>query len=80
MRYFGDNVVFFRIDSIHSPGPAAAAVLFRSPLSWPKRNVKTHGAAKTVSLGREDTKIVASFLTMNFSTKDVNIFELFCET
>jgi len=32
--------------------PAAAAVLFRSPLSWPKRNVKTHGAAKTVSLGR----------------------------
>jgi hypothetical protein len=39
---FDDNVVFFRIDSIHSPASAAAAVFyFRSPISWPKRNVKT---------------------------------------
>jgi hypothetical protein len=67
MRYFGDNVVFFRIDSIHSPGPGCGSgFLFRPPLSWPKRNVKTHGAAKPVSLGREDTKIVASFFDGGF--------------
>jgi hypothetical protein len=64
MRYFGDNVVFFRIDSIHGSG-----FLFRSPISWPKRNVKTHGAAKPVSLGREGTKIVASFFDGGFERK-----------
>jgi hypothetical protein len=53
---------FFGIDSIHSPGPGCCSVFyFAHPISWPKRNVKTHGAAKLVSLGREGTKIVASF-------------------
>ena len=32
VRYVGDNVVFFRIDSIHSPGPGCGSgFLFRSP-------------------------------------------------
>jgi hypothetical protein len=70
MRYFGDNVVFFWIDSIHSPGPGCGSgFLFRSPISWPKRNVKTHGAAMPVSLGREGTKIVASFFDGGFERK-----------
>jgi len=42
VHYVGDNVVFFRIDSIHSPGP------------------------KPVPLGREGTKIVASFFDGGF--------------
>jgi hypothetical protein len=68
MRYFGDNVVFFRIDSIHSPGPGCGSGFFISltPSSWPKHNVKTGGAAKPVSLRREGTKIVASFFDGGF--------------
>jgi hypothetical protein len=38
--YFHDNVVFFRVDSIRSPGLGRRyRFLFRSPSSWPKRNV-----------------------------------------
>jgi hypothetical protein len=45
---------------IHLAPAAAAVSYFAHPISWPKRNVKTHGATKPVSLGREGTKIVAS--------------------
>ncbi|HMA72950.1 MAG TPA: hypothetical protein VKP67_15940 [Xanthobacteraceae bacterium] len=30
VRYFDDNVVFFRIDSIHSPGPCCGSGFFIS--------------------------------------------------
>jgi hypothetical protein len=51
---------------IHRAPAAAAVFYFAHLISWPKRNVKTEGAAKPVALGREGTKIVASFFDGGF--------------
>jgi hypothetical protein len=41
VRYFDDNVVFFWIESIRSPGACCDSnFYFARPISWPKRNVK----------------------------------------
>ena len=43
-RYFDDNVVFFRVDSIHSPGPGCGSVfLFRSPKAQCKKTMPPPG-------------------------------------
>jgi hypothetical protein len=42
-RYFGDNVVFFRIDSIHPPSPGCgcgSAFYFAHRIIGPKRDGK----------------------------------------
>jgi hypothetical protein len=41
VRYFDDNVIFFRIHSIHPAGPAAAAVFIPLTHQLAKRNVNT---------------------------------------
>jgi len=45
VRYVGDNVVFFRIDSIHSPGPGCGSVfLFRSHRQLAKAQCKDYAS------------------------------------
>jgi hypothetical protein len=48
MRYFDDNVIFFRIHSIHPPDPLRQRFLFPSPHQLVKAQCKYHTSAGLV--------------------------------
>jgi len=49
VRYFDDNVVFFRIESIRSPGPGCGSgFLFRAPHQLAKAQCKDYVSAGIV--------------------------------